>query len=238
MDLKFKDKNGILQDIGFLPNQEQLDALNSGITHEKRQEYEGKLSGLHDSILNLQENKQDLLESGVNIKTINNESLLGEGNINIQGGGSASLNNVSLMNNQKYLMFKGFIKETALSGNTDNIIDVSQYANIYNSSPIRFLNFKFDIGIINRTALPIYISNNHIELFNNDTQYVVSKSLQFYDDVDDVVGSVIINFYFNTYLAKDGTIHITPTVVKVSSPYVVQYINARIELKVLDVADW
>jgi hypothetical protein len=31
--------------------------------------------------------KQDLLTSGVTIKTINNESLLGSGNINIQGGG-------------------------------------------------------------------------------------------------------------------------------------------------------
>ena len=32
--------------------------------------------------------KQDTLESGVNIKTINNESILGEGNIEIQGGGT------------------------------------------------------------------------------------------------------------------------------------------------------
>lgn len=33
--------------------------------------------------------KQDTLISGTNIKTINNESLLGSGNINIQGGGKA-----------------------------------------------------------------------------------------------------------------------------------------------------
>jgi hypothetical protein len=32
-------------------------------------------------------NKQDLLVSGTNIKTINNESILGSGNIDIQGGG-------------------------------------------------------------------------------------------------------------------------------------------------------
>ena len=32
--------------------------------------------------------KQDTLVSGTNIKTINNESILGEGNITIQGGGS------------------------------------------------------------------------------------------------------------------------------------------------------
>ena len=33
--------------------------------------------------------KQDKLESGVNIKTINNQSILGSGNISIEGGGSA-----------------------------------------------------------------------------------------------------------------------------------------------------
>lgn len=36
------------------------------------------------------ENKQDLLISGTNIKTINNQSLLGSGNIDIQGGGSST----------------------------------------------------------------------------------------------------------------------------------------------------
>lgn len=35
----------------------------------------------------LNESKQDTLVSGTNIKTINNESILGEGNIDIQGGG-------------------------------------------------------------------------------------------------------------------------------------------------------
>ena len=38
----------------------------------------------------LLEEKQDLLTSGTNIKTINNESLLGSGNISIQGGGDAT----------------------------------------------------------------------------------------------------------------------------------------------------
>lgn len=38
---------------------------------------------------NLLNNKQNTLISGQNIKTINNESILGEGNITIQGGGSS-----------------------------------------------------------------------------------------------------------------------------------------------------
>jgi hypothetical protein len=35
--------------------------------------------------------KQDTLVSGTNIKTINGQSLLGEGNIEIQGGGTITV---------------------------------------------------------------------------------------------------------------------------------------------------
>ena len=46
--------------------------------------------------------KQDTLVSGINIKTINNQSLLGSGNIDIQGGGGASYTagkNIDITNN-------------------------------------------------------------------------------------------------------------------------------------------
>lgn len=55
------------------------------------------------------DSKQDALVSGTNIKTINNESILGSGNIEIQGGGSSdytdltnkpSINNVTLSGNK------------------------------------------------------------------------------------------------------------------------------------------
>lgn len=36
----------------------------------------------------IEDNKQDLLESGVNIKTINGQSILGGGDITISGDGS------------------------------------------------------------------------------------------------------------------------------------------------------
>lgn len=47
--------------------------------------------------------KQDTLVSGINIKTINNESLLGSGNINISGGGGTAtdvqINGTSITSN-------------------------------------------------------------------------------------------------------------------------------------------
>lgn len=47
---------------------------------------------VQDAITELGNNKQDTLVSGTNIKTINGESVLGSGNIEIQGGGSIEHN--------------------------------------------------------------------------------------------------------------------------------------------------
>ena len=60
-------RNEIIKDVG--------DTINGFTTR-----FEGEL-----------ENKQDVLVSGTNIKTINNQSLLGEGNITIQGGSGGSV---------------------------------------------------------------------------------------------------------------------------------------------------
>lgn len=46
-------------------------------------------SGITSTDIGNWNNKQNELVSGTNIKTINNESILGSGNINIQGGGSS-----------------------------------------------------------------------------------------------------------------------------------------------------
>lgn len=54
-------------------------------------------SAVTESINEAVSGKQDTLVSGVNIKTINNESLLGEGNITIQGGGGVSSGEVETM---------------------------------------------------------------------------------------------------------------------------------------------
>lgn len=80
MDFKYKDKNGNLQQLGFKPTPDQLLALNSGIDSTKV----AQISQNASDILS----KQDTLVSGSNIKTINNESLLGNGNIDLGGGGA------------------------------------------------------------------------------------------------------------------------------------------------------
>lgn len=49
------------------------------------------VSSLKDKVSNLENSKQDLLVSGTNIKTINGQSILGSGDITIEGGGGGSL---------------------------------------------------------------------------------------------------------------------------------------------------
>lgn len=60
-------------------NIENLDNELNNINNE--------INGVTNSLLEINTNKQDTLISGTTIKTINNESILGSGNIVIQGGG-------------------------------------------------------------------------------------------------------------------------------------------------------
>lgn len=72
------------------------------LTPTDKQQIESAIQQNTDDIIVLQNNKQDVLISGENIKTINNESILGSGNIEIEGGGSPDyeeLNNLPKVNN-------------------------------------------------------------------------------------------------------------------------------------------
>lgn len=73
-----------------------------------------------DTLNDLLDEKQDLLTSGTNIKTINNESLLGSGNISIQGGGDATdvqVNGVSITENN----VANIVTQTAYNSLTNKI---------------------------------------------------------------------------------------------------------------------
>lgn len=63
-------------------------------TNDFSNEYRAKLEGLQNyddtELRNTIASKQEALVSGTNIKTINNQSILGSGNITIEGGGGSS----------------------------------------------------------------------------------------------------------------------------------------------------
>lgn len=85
-------------------------------------------------------NKQDKLASGTNIKTINNESLLGSGNINIQGGsGNEPIKTtyadlVALINNSQLVV-----------GQSYRITDYSTFVNSSYDGVVQIADHQFDI---------------------------------------------------------------------------------------------
>ena len=66
--------------------------------------------------------KQPTLVSGTNIKTINNESLLGEGNINIQGGGGSITVDTSLNSGSTNAVANNAVTNNTLSGGVESDI--------------------------------------------------------------------------------------------------------------------
>ena len=80
------------------------------LTPTDKQQMESAIQQNTDDITDLKANKQDKLISGVNIKTINNESILGSGNIEIGGGGGGTSNYNALTNKPK-------INNVELNGN-------------------------------------------------------------------------------------------------------------------------
>lgn len=91
------------------------------------------------------DNKQDKLISGTNIKTINRQSILGEGNITIEGGGSSDgcikydsfeeneriVSSIDNFNNVGLIRDDGTIDETRTSYITSDYIDISRAVQVY-----------------------------------------------------------------------------------------------------------
>ena len=105
-------------------------------------------------------NKQDTLESGTNIKTINNESIIGSGNIDIQGG---SEDYTDLTN-------KPQINGVTLSGNKTT-------SDLGITIPTKVSDLTNDTGFITNTV-------------NNLTNYYTSSNTYTKTEVDQLIGAI------------------------------------------------
>ena len=105
-----------------------------------------------DTLNDLLEEKQDLLTSGTNIKTINNESLLGSGNISIQGGSGASV--------------WGSITGT-LSNQTDLNIALNSKADV-NSIPTRTSQLTNDSNFVNNLSTSVLAGDGLVSTVISD----------------------------------------------------------------------
>ena len=108
--------------------------------------------------------KQDLLESGINIKTINNQTLLGAGNINIEGGGGS----VEIATSWGNPLSDSKVPSEKLAKDTlDGKADISHFHTIGNITDLgAILNAKADIEDI-----PVNISD-----LNNDSDFIEKSS--------------------------------------------------------------
>lgn len=145
----------------------------------------------------LLEDKQDRLVSGTNIKTINNQSLLGSGNITIQGGGGSAVQsdwNQSDSTADDYIKNKPSLATVATSGSYDDLddkptipaaqvqsnwneSDTSSKAYIQNKPTIPAAQVNADWNassgvaqILNKPTIPTVPTN--VSAFNNDAGYL------------------------------------------------------------------
>ena len=152
------------------------------LTPTDKQQMESAIQKNTDDITDLQNNKQDLLISGENIKTINNESILGTGNIEIDVGSinyndltnKPSINNVELSGN-KSLHELGIQSEgnyatvNDLDTKQNTLISGTNIKTINNNSILGSGNIEIDVGSINYNELENKPKINNIELTGNKT---------------------------------------------------------------------
>lgn len=97
--------------------------------------------------------KQDVLVSGINIKTINGKSLLGEGNIQINGGTSAGGSEVIILTQSEYnyLLSHEGIKDTSIYFIKNNNIPEALYIGtilIAQKDELGNISFPYNFPII------------------------------------------------------------------------------------------
>ncbi len=119
-------------------------------------------------------NKQDTLVSGTNIKTINNTSLLGSGNINIQGGGGGSstdvkINGTSITSNDE----ADIQTEGTYNATTNKIATMSDLPTV----PTKLSDLTNDTGFITNTT-------------NNLTNYYTKTNTYTKTEVDQLIGAI------------------------------------------------
>lgn len=115
--------------------------------------------------------KQDTLVSGTNIKTINNQSVLGGGNITIQGGGSVSVQSDW---NQTDSTADDYIKnKPTIPTVPTNVSAFTNDAGYITSAPVQSVNGQTGIVVLNIPASPV--QSNWNETDNTSLAYIQNK---------------------------------------------------------------
>lgn len=142
------------------------------LTPTDKQQMESAIQKNTDDIINLQNNKQDVLISGENIKTINNESILGNGNIEIDLGpinyddiqNKPMINNVELYGNMS-------LSELGIqpAGNYATMNDLTEESRaIFNEIETTYYNKNQTNNLLNNKQNTL-ISGQNIKTINSES---------------------------------------------------------------------
>lgn len=105
-----------------------LISTNTDDIESNTQSIEGFQTALgltNTSVQNLSDNKQDLLESGINIKTINNASILGSGNIEISGGSGSGTNDYNQLSNKPSINGRELVGDVTIEAGVGSYTDLT-----------------------------------------------------------------------------------------------------------------
>ena len=101
--------------------------VTSGDVEERVEGFEETTSRALNHLNTRVNSKQDTLVSGTNIKTINNQSILGSGNINIQGGGGGGANIIELTQ-AEYNALTSYTEDALYVITDAETVDLNDYA--------------------------------------------------------------------------------------------------------------
>lgn len=127
--------------------------------------------------------KQATLVSGTNIKTVNNQSLLGSGNIDIQGGGSITVDSALSTTSTNPVQNK--VITTALSGKANS----ADLATVATSGSYTDLNNKPTIPTVNNATLTIQKNGTNVATFTANASSNVTANISVPNTVSSVSSS-------------------------------------------------
>ena len=134
-----------------------------------------------DETDDLLDEKQETLVSGTNIKTINNTSILGSGNINIQGGGSSYTAGDGIDITNDVISVTGKASTSAVTQVNTTLTAHTANTNVHvTAAEKETWNSKSDFSgdyndLTNKPTIPVVPTN--VSAFNNDSGYITSNAI-------------------------------------------------------------
>ena len=176
-------------------------------------------------------NKQDTLVSGTNIKTINNTSLLGSGNIEIEGSSYTAGTGIEITNdnviNNRITSYNSLTDLPTIPTKTSELLNDNNFVESSNLASVAFSGSYLDLiddPVIPQNTSDLYNDSGFITNTVNDlTNYTTTTNLNsmLNNKQDTLVSGTNIKTINNTSLLGSGNINIsggggTPTDVQIN----------------------